>query len=81
MNTQPQKLWDPKQAVVGVLTIAVAVLVLDVLPGLIVKRIKGFGDPPPVPEPQSIKSSGYEKTTLPIAPANPYGSSAHYPSS
>lgn len=37
---QYDKQWDPKYAALGVLTIALAILLLDFLPGMIRERVQ-----------------------------------------
>ena len=63
MNKQPEKLWDPKYAAIGVLTIAAAVFVLDYLPGMLVARFRKAIEPAPLPEPQSLKARSYDEFT------------------
>ncbi|MDQ4075064.1 MAG: hypothetical protein M3220_02320 [Chloroflexota bacterium] len=38
-NSNQEKLWDPKYAAVGVLVIALAIAVLDILPNFILSKI------------------------------------------
>lgn len=72
MNNQPQKLWDPKYAAVGVVTIALAVFILDFLPGIVMGRLRKVGGSALVPDPQSLKPQAYPEPSEAKTATNPY---------
>jgi hypothetical protein len=74
MNKQPEKLWDPKYAAIGVVAIALSVFILDFLPGIVRAQIvKRFGAAP-TPEPQSLKAQANPEPSAPQPITNPYTS-------
>lgn len=49
-SSTPKKLWDPKYAALGLLSIVLAVLLLDILPRLITEQMEKRNQPQPMPE-------------------------------
>lgn len=49
-SSSPKKLWEPKYAALGLVSIALAVFLLDLLPRLIASQMEKRNQPQPMPE-------------------------------